>query len=120
MSGTINTGGTAFPMQDPQAIHAYAAARTADMADAPVEERDRVYLAARAEAVSGMTLRDYFASGASANDVERHLQDVPHVAKVVADGPLRRVVRGLPDNAHELAKYRYADAMLRAREGGAA
>lgn len=92
MTGAVKTGGPAFPHD----------------ARAAFNER------------AGMTLRDYFASSASANDIERHLQDVPHVEKVVADGAIRRVVRGLPDNAHEFAKYRYADAMLKAREGGAA
>lgn len=59
-----NDGGTAFPMQDPQAIHAYAQART-DAANAEdVNDRDRIYLAARGEAVSGMSLRDYFAAKA--------------------------------------------------------
>lgn len=118
MSGTINTGGPAFPHGDQQAVHAIAAAAVEDITD--TAERDRIYTLARGRAAQGMTLRDYFASCASANDVERHLRDVPHVEKVVADGAMRRIVRGLPDNAHELAKYRYADAMLKAREGGAA
>ena len=48
---------------------------------------------------SGMTLRDYFAAHATAEDIEEHL---------------RLFTR-------EVAKYRYADAMLAAREkaGGA-
>jgi hypothetical protein len=101
VSGAIKTGGPAFPEARTEHNHAFPSS--------PITRY-----------TPGMTLRDYFASSASANDVERHLQDVPHVEKVVADGAMRRVVRGLPDNAHELAKYRYADAMLKAREGGAA
>ena len=61
MAGPQNTGGTAFPMQDPVAIHAYATARIAHMGGEPGEERERAYMAARAEAVGGMTLRQYAA-----------------------------------------------------------
>ena len=61
MAGPQNTGGTAFPMQDPVAIHAYATARIAHMGGEPDEERERAYVAARAEAVGGMTLRQYAA-----------------------------------------------------------
>ena len=64
MAEKIETGGTAFPMQDPVAIHAYATARIAHMGGEPDEERERAYVAARAEAVGGMTLRDYFAAKA--------------------------------------------------------
>lgn len=64
-----NNGGTAFPMQDGQAIHAYAAAKL-DAAPEGVD-RDSFYAQARAEAISGMSLRDYFAAkamqGMSAN-----------------------------------------------------
>ena len=59
---TIETGGPAFPMQDPQAIHAYAVAAIDGITDP--DERDRAYLKARAEAVGGATLRDYFATKA--------------------------------------------------------
>lgn len=104
MSGAINTGGTAFPMQDPQAIHAYAAVRTANIPADQVDERDRVYLAARAEAVGGMTVRDYFA--AKAMQAYFTDPDVGFGSDVVEAGAR--------------AAYRIADAMLRAREGGAA
>lgn len=57
-----NEGGPAFPMQEPQAIHAYAVAAIDGITD--TGERDRAYLKARAEAVGGMTLRDYFAAKA--------------------------------------------------------
>lgn len=59
---TRKDGGTAFPMQDSQAIHAYAQAATEAAKHDNVEDRDQTYLAARAEAVAGMTLRDYFAA----------------------------------------------------------
>lgn len=61
MAEKIETGGAAFPMQDPVAIHAYATARIAHMGGEPGEERERAYVAARAEAVGGMNLRQYAA-----------------------------------------------------------
>ncbi len=64
------TGGPAFPMQDSQAIHAYAQAKvellSSARADKPLStnERDAEYIQARAEAIGGMTVRDYFAGKA--------------------------------------------------------
>ena len=58
----INDGGPAFPMQEPQAIHAHAIAAIDGITD--TDERDRLYTAARAAAVGGMSLRDYFAAKA--------------------------------------------------------
>jgi hypothetical protein len=61
------TGGPAFPMQDQQAIHAYAQAKvellSSSRADKPMStnERDAEYIQARAEAIGGMTLRQYAA-----------------------------------------------------------
>lgn len=93
-------GGPAFPMQEPQAIHAYAIAAVEGLTD--TDERDCAYTKARAKAVGGMTLRDYFAAKA--------------MAVVWAD---------IPEDAHrELAldglgrcAYEMADAMLKARQG---
>lgn len=51
----IETGGPAFPMQEPQAIHAYAVAAVEGITDP--DERDRAYLKARGEAVGGMKER---------------------------------------------------------------
>ena len=45
---TFETGGPAVPMQEPQAIHAYAVARLDGITDP--DERDRAYLKARGEA----------------------------------------------------------------------
>lgn len=59
---TKNTGGPAFPMQNGEAIHAYAAAY--DGIDPKSEERERVYIQARREAIGGLTMRDYFAAAA--------------------------------------------------------
>jgi len=58
---STDNGGPAFPMQDQQAIHAYAMAKIVDVSE---DERDRAYLVARAEAIGGMTLLDRFAEKA--------------------------------------------------------
>lgn len=63
-----------------------------------------------------IALRDYFAARASENDVAKHMQSIPDVEKVVNDGNgMKRVTWGRPENIREIAKYRYADAMLAAR-----
>lgn len=69
-------GGTAFPMQDPQSIHAYAVAAVDGITDPG--ERDRAYLKARAEAVGGMTLRDYFAAKAMQGMAAGHFAKYGH------------------------------------------
>lgn len=104
MSSKINAGGTAFPMQDPQAVHAYASAAVAGIDDA--DERDRAYMAARAEAVGGMTMRDYFAAKA----MQASLMPAPNGRS----RPERSALKGIAEFAYEAA-----DAMLAAREGGA-
>lgn len=88
-----NNGGTAFPMQDAQAIHAYAGAEVADISDP--DERERLYVKARSKAISGMSLRDYFAAQALTNIYTQCEEN--------------------PDKAAEWA-YQIADAMLKARE----
>ena len=93
---TIETGGPAFPMQGPQAIHAYAAAATDGITD--LDERDRAYLKARAEAVGGATLRDYFAAAA-----------MQGMAAQPESG-------GWPAEGIAKAAYQQADAMLAARK----
>lgn len=129
MSGPIKDGGTAFPMQDPQAIHAYAIGKLEGVSG--TDERDRIYMTARSQAIGGMTLRDYFAA-------HEPLDPNESIGKALAE---KLTGRRLPDfgsdeflGQHEFAlaaalfwadaeaAYRYlrADAMLRAREGGAA
>ncbi|WP_343499217.1 hypothetical protein [Achromobacter denitrificans] len=91
----INDGGPAFALQDPQAIHAKAAAAIEGVTDS--DERDRLYTQARAAAVGGMTLRDYFAAKAMQGEVAAcHSQ------------------RAKPDEVATFA-YAVADAMLAAR-----
>lgn len=92
---TRKDGGTAFPMQDPQAIHAYAQAATEAENHERVEDRDQTYIAARAEAVGGMSLRDYLAAKAMQAMLTRDCQVC---------------TSGMAKDA-----YIYADAMLAAR-----
>lgn len=98
-------GGPAFPVNDMQSAHATAAAASFDIAD-PVE-RERAYILARAAAVIGMSLRDYFAAEAMA-------------AVITTPGSWHdlgfKPVNGLSiveNNA--VCAYRHADAMLKAR-----
>ena len=98
---TINDGGPAFPMQEPQAIHAYAIAAIDGITDP--DERDRAYLKARAEAVGGASLRDYFAAKAMQGLVSGHFAKYGH-----EDYWPR------PEIASEA--YEIADAMLAARK----
>ena len=95
----LKDGGTAFPMQDGQAIHAYAAAKL-DAAPEGVD-RDAFYNKARQEAVSGMSLRDYFAAKALQGylaSFDPHGEPVEYATKIAEDA------------------YAMANAMLTARE----
>lgn len=94
---SIETGGPAFPMQEPQAIHAFAIAAVDGITDP--DERDRAYLKARAEAVGGMSLRDYFAAKA--------------MQGMMAGGNIRS---GTTNAEVATVAYGLADAMLRARQ----
>ncbi|MBP6727846.1 MAG: hypothetical protein KA132_11695 [Thauera sp.] len=116
---TINDGGPAFPMQEPQAIHAYAVAAV-DGITAP-DERDRAYLKARAEAVGGATLRDHFAThcGVLGDEVSMVLAAELAARQGVAKPADGKDLMGwhrfwcAVDAAH---RYMMADAMLAARK----
>lgn len=87
-----------------------------DMNKIPAFPHEFKYGDGTAQRTEGMTLRDYFAARASENDVAKHMQSIPDVEKVVNDGNgMKRVTWGRPENIREIAKYRYADAMLAAR-----
>lgn len=91
-------GGPAFPMQDAQAIHAYALARVQGLG--PGEDRDAPYIKARAEAVGGMSLRDYFIAHAPAEPQPWFTPTVPPRPVMpswehLPDGPLRDEARAL-------------------------
>lgn len=104
-------GGTAFPMQDPQAIHAYAQAATEAAKYDNVEDRDQTYIAARAEAIGGMSLRDYFAAKAfpvAAEQFKRFVDDAaPELGSFLSPD-------GYPQTAR--AAYAMADALLAERD----
>lgn len=64
----------------------------------------------------GMTLRDYFAAKASEEDIKAHQEG--GVKEQVVDDPngRKKIVYCNVRYTREQAKYRYADAMLKARE----
>ena len=89
---TKNTGGPAFPCD----LTSY---------DAEVQLK-----------YGGMTLRDYFASKASEEDIKAH-QDGGMKEQVVDDmNGRKKIVHCNVRYTREQAKYRYADAMLKARQ----
>ena len=122
----VNDGGTAFPMQDPQAISAYASARVAQLPEgSSADERARVYLVARAEAAGGMTVRDHFAGLAMAAIIS----NTTWFDKITEVQAMRLDLPSEPDALGQAVKHmvavhavEFADAMLKAREqkGGAA
>ncbi len=95
---TIETGGPAFPMQEPQAIHDFAVAAIDGITDP--DERDRAYTKARTEAASGATLRDYFAAKA-----------MQSLLTTIDEFPDEHWRTGVAMDA-----YQMADAMLAARK----
>lgn len=99
-------GGPAFPMQDQQAIHAWAQAKIELLGLATTAERDAAYIQARAEAVGGMSLRDYLAAKAMQGLLARQF---------TKDERGRPFVEWVADFSFEMA-----DAMLSAREKGGA
>lgn len=65
----------------------------------------------------GMTLRDYFAGKASEEDINEHIWKGHKEQFVVNEGMGKsRVATREAMWTREEAKYRYADAMLKARE----
>ena len=98
---TIETGGPAFPMQEPQAIHAYAMAAVDGITNP--DERDRAYIKAQAEAVGGATLRDYFAAKAMQAWLSGHVAHYGHENFWALD-------------AIAQSSYEMADAMIKARK----
>lgn len=62
----------------------------------------------------GMSLRDYFASKATEDDVQFHM--IHHFNNGRDLKLFPNVGTGVPNRTREQAKYQYADAMLKARE----
>jgi len=116
---TIETGGPAFPMQEPQAIHAYAVSAIDGITDP--DERDRAYLKARSEAVGGATLRDYFATHCGvlvdecSTSLAMHLAATQGIEKP-SDNKDVMAWHRLWCAAHAAHRYMMADAMLAARK----
>lgn len=94
----LDDGGPAFPVSDSQSAHATAMAASLHIEDAT--DRERAYILARAAAVIGMTLRDYFAAHATENDIAAHMPTMSDTT----GGDLRAE-----------ARYLHANAMLKAR-----
>lgn len=96
----INTGGPAFPVPE----FPMPGGQTFLRAD-----------------LQGMTLRDYFAAGASEEDIQEWVNVVPKIERVFDVGNGHKQVRfAQPSNVREIARYMHADAMLKARQGGQA
>lgn len=105
-----NNGGPAFPVTNTQFI--YKAGADASKAGLSVDERDRLYMEATEKAAAGMTLRDYFAAKAMGVLIDC----APDEACSASDD--ETVERERNEFAYDVARdaYRYADAMLRARD----
>ena len=115
----IEDGGPAFPMQEPQAIHAYAIAAVDGITDP--DERDRAYIKARAEAVGGMSLRDHFAThcGELGDEVSIALAAELAATQGVEKPSDRKDLMGWHRfwcAVHAAHSYMMADAMLAARK----
>ena len=98
---TKETGGPAFPCSENGTSHTIAMAAMLQLSEtASTEEKDKIYIQTKANAMQGMSLRDYFAA--------KYMQ--AHVTGSLADG------NDYP-NRDNVAAYAYlqADAMLAAR-----
>lgn len=90
-------GGPAFPASEGEA-HQIAYAEMMASGAATSEEKDAVYMAAKAAALRGMSLRDYFAAKAMLGEITHQGlegREIDHIAGMA---------------------YEMANAMLRARE----
>ena len=67
------------------------------------------------EPEKGMTLRDYFAIHASEEDIQRHMTGLERViVGQDGSGPIYRTEQVF--RSREVARYRWADEMLKARQ----
>ena len=65
----------------------------------------------------GMTLRDYFAAKASEEDINEHIFKGHKEDYAITDGYGRKaIIKREAMRTREEARYRYADAMLKARQ----
>ncbi len=64
----------------------------------------------------GMTLRDYFAAKASEDDIRANIEGPMQECIVESSDGRKHITHRTVKYTREQAKYRYADAMLKARE----
>lgn len=108
MSAPVSDGGPAFPVNDLQGAHRVGMAATGGTG-----EPESVYIAASARAMSGMSLRDYFA--AKFAHAELMTCGVPGAACDALIESIKKTGEP-PENHMARCAYEMADAMLRARE----
>lgn len=103
MSTAKDSDSPAFPIWDSQHVHAVAMAASIHIEDAA--ERERAYIEARGKALTGISMRDYFAAKAMQGEL---------ASQSPAGGDDYNY---LPGDEEDLATwcYRMADAMLKAR-----
>ena len=65
---------------------------------------------------AGVTLRDYFAAKASEDDIRANIEGPMQECIVEGSDGRKHITHRTIKYAREQAKYRYADAMLKARE----
>lgn len=107
MSEAINTGGPAFPITDASVMHRVGMVAVEAISDPA--ERDKAYVAATGRFAQGMTLRDHFA-GQAMQAMQAFLSG--HIAKYGQENHW-------PYDSLAGEAYDMADAMIRARDGGA-
>ena len=108
MSNT-NTGGPAFP-QSYQ--HTEVVAKMYESGELTAGQLKKA-----SSQLAGMTLRDYFAAKASEDDIRAHIWKGFNEVKIrTAPDGKKYETSAAATWTREQAKYRYADAMLKARE----
>jgi hypothetical protein len=65
--------------------------------------------------LEGMTLRDYFAAKASEDDIRANIEGPMQECIVEGSNGRKHITHRTVKHTREQAKYRYADAMLKAR-----
>ena len=80
----------------------------------PIKQYNRNIMAF--EEVCGMTLRDYFAAKASEDDIRANIEGPMQECIVEGSDGRKHITHRTVKYTREQAKYRYADAMLKARE----
>ena len=108
-------GGPAFPSSENGTAHTIAMAAMLQLPEnASTDEKDKIYIQTKAQAMQGMSLRDYFAAkamqGMLAVPDDQRYGDRADKSLTVAQWQ-RWCVTGVVEHA-----YRVADAMLAARE----